>query len=85
MAFIARLQFALIATVVDLAAAIVYFRVGTENLFPIARNHPGPFSPLIGQMEAVFPVILMLGLLFPWGFLVYGAVQEERSVQRRRV
>jgi hypothetical protein len=27
----------------------------------------------------------MLGLLFPWAYVVYGAVQDERSVQRRRV
>lgn len=85
MSFMARLQFALIATIVDVVTAIVYFRIGTAELFPIVRNNPGPFSSLIGQMEAVFPLILMLGLLFPWGFLIYGAVQEERSVKRRRV
>lgn len=82
---LARLKYALYATVLDLAVAIVYFRAGVGELFVVARNHPGPFSPLIGQMEAVFPLVLMLGLLFPWAWVVYGAVQRERSVDRRRV
>jgi hypothetical protein len=80
-----RLRYALFATILDLAVAIVYFRVGEAQLFDIASAHQGPFSPLIGQMQAVFPVVLMLGLLFPWAYVVYGAVQTERTVDRRRV
>jgi hypothetical protein len=85
MGFGSRVQFALIATIVDMVMAIVHYRIGVAYLYPTARNHPGPFSPLIGQLEAVIPLVLMLGLLFPWAYVVYGAVQDERSVQRRRV
>lgn len=82
---LARLRYALYATILDIAVAIVYFRAGVGSLFPVARNHQGPFSPVIGQMEAVFPLVLMLGILFPWAYVIYGAVQRERSVDRRRV
>jgi len=82
---LARLRYALYATILDITVAIIYFRVGEGQLFDIASNHQGPFSPLIGQMQAVFSVILMLGLLFPWGYVVYGPVQTERTVDRRRV
>lgn len=82
---LARLRYALYATVLDLAVAIVYFRAGVGELFPIATTHQGPFSPVIGQMEAVFPLVLMLGILFPWAYVIYGAVQRERAVDQRRV
>jgi hypothetical protein len=85
MGFGSRIQFALIVTIVDMTMAIIHFRVGVAFLYPLARDHPGPFSPLIGQLEAVIPLVLMLALLFVWGYVVYGAVQDERSVNRRRV
>lgn len=82
---LARLRYALFATVLDIIVAIIYFRVGEGQLFDLASNHPGPFSPLIAQMQAVFPIVLMLGLLFPWGWVIYGSVQTEKTVDRRRV
>lgn len=83
MGFPARVTYATIATVVDVVVAIIYFRIGEGHLFPMVSSG-GPFSPIIGQMEAVFPLVLMIGLLFPWAYVIYGAVQDEKSVTRRR-
>lgn len=80
-----RIMFAFALTIADAIAAVIYYRIGVGELFPIANNHQGPFSPLIGQLKAIVPLVLMLLLVFAWGYVVWGAVQRERSVRARGV
>ena len=71
------LRFALLTTILVAVQAIIYFRVGQAHLFDMVGE--GPFSGVIGQMEAVIPITLGLWLLAAWGLVFWSRVQRERS------
>lgn len=81
---LARIRYAILVTLVVSVSGLVYYQAGVEMLIPLVKQHSGPFSPVIPQMEAVFPLVLAIGIVFPWGFIIYGVWQREK-VRNQRV
>lgn len=68
------------------AVAILYYQVFKLHTQPMAEGeHSGPFTPVVGQVDTIVPVVLMaigVGVLV---WVLVGAVQDERSRNRRPV
>jgi hypothetical protein len=58
-------------------AGIIYYRVGVDNLFPMAMG--GPFSPAVGTLETLVPLILALIEVGVAAWAIAGGVQQERA------
>lgn len=86
MSTIKRVWFAIRVNIAMGLAAIIHFRIGVDNLYPLAETHSGPFTTYAGALEAIVPVAIALAILASWGYVVYGSVKEEqrRAVQVRR-
>lgn len=82
---IARVAFASKVTVAMGFAALVYFRLGVNQLFPLAKNsHSGPFTPGVEAAEFVVPIAIAVIILASWAWVLVAPVQEERTVRTVR-
>jgi len=63
-------------------AAILYQRVFVATLLPQVATD-GPFSTPVVWLERVVPVAIVIILLATWVWVIAGAVQDERTVDRR--
>lgn len=79
-----RLRFALVATMALAGLGIVYVQVFSQRLLPLV-DKDGMFSTPVIWLDNLVPIILATLLLAVWVWMIAGAVQDERTVDRRRV
>jgi len=79
-----RLGFALFATVALALLGIIYAEVFSASLLPLV-DPDGIFSTPVIWLDRLIPIIIPTLLLVVWGWVIAGAVQDERTVDRRRV
>lgn len=80
----ARLRFAFVSTVAIAVGGIVYAQVWSDVMFPMI-DKDGTFSTPAVWLDNLAPLILVFLLLAVWVWVIAGAVQDERTVDRRRV
>lgn len=78
----ARIGVALQVTVALGLAGILYQQVFVESLLPeVSRD--GLFSQPVMILENIVPVVIVAILLATWIWVIAGAVQDERTVNRQ--
>jgi hypothetical protein len=78
-----RFGVALMWTIGLAVAGLLYNEVFGE-LFPMV-DPDGTFSTPVVWLDRLVPVIVVILLLAVWAWVIAGAVQDERTVDRRRV
>jgi len=84
MATYQRIGVAIIWTVGLAVGGLLYNRVFVGALLPLVDTD-GPFSTPVVWLDNLVPVVLVILLLAVWVWVIAGAVQDERTVDRRRV
>jgi len=79
-----RLRFAFISTIASAVGAILYTQVFSQVIFPMV-DKDGLFSTPVIWLDRLVPLILAAFVLLVWIWVIAGAVQDERTVDRRRV
>lgn len=79
-----RLGVAMVWTIGLLFLGMIYNEVFSQALLPMVPTD-GPFSTPIVWLDRLAPVVIVILLLAVWVWVVFGAVQDERTVDRRRV
>ncbi len=64
--------------------AVLYNRLFVQNLLPLVEEG-GTFSQPVFILNRIAPIILAVLLLATWIWVVAGAVQDETTVDRRRI
>lgn len=72
------------STIAIAIGAYFYNTIYHENLREFAPES-GPFAAPVGYLDYIVPIVLATMLLAVWTWMIYGVVQEERSVEQRRV
>lgn len=82
---IQRFMLAIAWTVGLAVLGIIYEQVFGE-LFDLATGeHAGQFTSRVEQLDLIVPLLVVILLLAVWLWAIAGAVQQERTVQRRRM
>ena len=79
-----RIGVAMFFTLGLMVGGLMYNRVFVDTLLPIV-DESGLFSQPVLILERIVPIILLVLLLAVWAWVVAGAVQDERTIDRRRV
>jgi len=79
-----RLGIAVTWTVALAIAGILYNEVFLQSLYPLI-DQSGTFSTPIVWLNRIAPIVILVLLVAVWVWVVAGAVQDERSVDARRV
>jgi len=79
-----RFGVALVWTIGLAVAGLLYNEVFVSELFPMIDTD-GIFSTPVVWLERLVPVVIVILLLAVWVWVIAGAVQDERTVDRRRV
>jgi len=75
-----RIGVALAYTIGLMVGALLYNEVFVQGLF---IDMSGTFSTPVVWLERIVPAVLLILLVAVWGWVIVGAVQDERSVTRR--
>lgn len=79
-----RYWFAIKVTIAMGVVAIAHFRVGVNQLYPMAQNtFSGPFTPVVNTLEFIVPLAIVGIVGVTWLWVLISPVQEERVVRRR--
>jgi hypothetical protein len=84
MSTIQRIGFAFGSTIALGFVSIIYERAFKQSLVPLISTD-GIFSEPVFILERIVPVLIAMLLLGVWIWVIWGAVQDERTVDRRRV
>lgn len=79
-----RIGVALFFSLGLMVGGLLYNEVFAAELVPLV-NPNGTFSQPVLILERIVPIVLLVLLLAVWGWVVAGAVQDERTVDRRRI
>jgi len=79
-----RIGVALFWTLGLMVGGLVYNEVFLAELYPLVDTS-GTFATPIVWLNRIVPVVLVILLLAVWVWVIAGAVQDERTVDRRRV
>jgi hypothetical protein len=79
-----RIGVAIFFTIGIAVGGILYQQVFVDVLLPVV-DMEGQFSQPVGLLEAIVPIVLLVLLAAVWLWVIAGAVQDERTVDRRRV
>ena len=79
-----RIRVAFIWTIALAVGGIVYTNVFSAELLPII-DKDGLFSTPVLWLDNLVPIIIATLLLAVWVWVIASAVQDERTVDRRRV
>jgi hypothetical protein len=79
-----RIGVALFFTIGIAVGALLYNEVFIQTLLPVV-DMSGQFSQPVAILEAIVPIVLLVLLAAVWLWVIAGAVQDERTVQTRRV
>ena len=72
------------STIAIAIGAFFYHEVFMEHLLDLAPQS-GPFAAPVTQIQYIVPIVLATFLAAVWTWMIYGVVQEERTVDRRQV
>ena len=84
MATYQRIGVAIVWTIALAMAGLIYNRVFVGALLPLVDTN-GTFSTPIVWLDNIVPVVIVILLLAVWVWVIAGAVQDERTGERRRV
>ena len=79
-----RIGVAIFFTLAVAVGGILYQQVFVDVLLPIVDMN-GPYSQAVGLLEVIVPIVLLVLLAASWLWVIAGAVQDERTVDTRRV
>lgn len=79
-----RFGVALFYTLALAIGGILYQRLFVANLLPLVEQG-GTFSQPVFIMNRIVPIALLVVLAATWIWVIAGAVQDEQTVDRRRV
>lgn len=79
-----RLAVAFFYTIGLGVGGILYGSVFVGELQPLVSDG-GRFSYLVSWLDVIVPLVLVGILVVVWYWVITGAVQEEQTVQRRRL
>jgi len=79
-----RIGVALFWTLGLMVGGLMYNEVFVSALLPIVDTS-GLFGTPVVWLRRIVPVVLVILLLAVWVWVIAGAVQDERTVDRRRV
>jgi hypothetical protein len=79
-----RIGVALFTTVGLMIAGLLYNEVFVQELLPLV-DKDGLFSTPVMWLENLVPIVIVAILLATWAWVIAGAVQDEKTVDRRRV
>jgi hypothetical protein len=79
-----RIGLALFWTIGLMMGGLVYNEVFVAELVPLVDSNSQFATPVV-WLERLVPVVLVMLLLAAWLWVIAGAVQDERGVDRRRV
>jgi len=72
------------STIALMIGGVLYRQVFVDALLPLV-DPEGQFSQPVVWLDNLVPIILVMLLLAVWAWVIAGAVQDERTVDRRRV
>jgi protein-S-isoprenylcysteine O-methyltransferase Ste14 len=78
-----RFGVALFSTLGLAVGGILYRQIFVNQLLPLV-NPDGQFSTPVVWLDNIVPLVLVALLLAIWAWVIAGAVQDERNVDRRR-
>lgn len=84
MGLLGRFQ-VLAGTIIGVGFVGVVFNEIGRDLIARVEEQDGPFSGVAGQVETIVPLVLAGLLLAAVLWFIASAIQEERSVNRRRI
>lgn len=85
MSHMQRFGYALFATLALGIGGIIYSEVFSASLMPLVTGeHSGQFTQYVEWLDQLVPLIIVILLLAVWLWVIGGAVQQERTVERRR-
>jgi len=79
-----RIGVAMFFTIALAVGGLLYNEVFVQTLLPVV-DMDGQFSQPVGLLEAIVPIVLLVLLAAVWLWVIAGAVQDERTVNTRRV
>ena len=79
-----RFGVAFFSTIALMIGGVLYQQVFVAELLPLVDPN-GTFSQPVLWLDNLAPLILVILLLAVWAWVIAGAVQDERTVDRRRV
>lgn len=79
-----RFGVGLFSTFSLMLGGLVYNEVFVAELLPLV-DPDGTFSTPVMWLDNLAPLILVMLLLAVWAWVIGGAIQDERTVDRRRV
>lgn len=78
-----RFGIALFSTISLMVGGLLYNEVFVSELLPLVDTSHTFATPVI-WLENLVPVVLVILLLAVWAWVIAGAFQEERAVNRQR-
>lgn len=79
-----RIGVAIFFTIALAVGGLLYNEVFVQTLLPVV-DMDGQFSQPVGMLDTLVPIVLAVLLAAVWLWVIAGAVQDERTVNRRRV
>jgi len=79
-----RIGVGLFSTIGLMFGGLIYNEVFVAELLPLVDTG-GQFGTPVVWLERIVPVVLVALLAAVWIWVIAGAVQDERTVDRRRV
>jgi len=79
-----RIGVGLFSTIGLMFGGLIYNEVFVAELLPLVDTS-GQFGTPVVWLERIVPVVLVALLAAVWIWVIAGAVQDERTVDRRRV
>ena len=72
------------STIAIAIGAFLYHEVFTQHLLEFAPQS-GPCAAPVTHIQYIVPIVLATFLAAVWTWMIYGVVQDERTVDRRQV
>ncbi|MFP4218495.1 MAG: hypothetical protein ACLFR6_06620 [Salinarchaeum sp.] len=79
-----RIGVGLFSTIALMMGGLVYAEVFVDELLPLVDTG-GTFGTPVVWLDRIAPIVILTLLLAVWAWVIAGAVQDERTVNRRRV
>jgi len=79
-----RIGVGLFSTISLMMGGLIYNEVFAQEIFPLI-NTSGTFSTPVVWIDRIVPIVLVTLLVAVWAWVIAGAVQDERTVDRRRL
>jgi len=79
-----RIGVAIFFTIALAVGGLLYNEVFVQTLLPVV-DMDGQFSQPVGMLDTLVPIVLAVLLAAVWLWVIAGAVQDERTVDTRRV